>query len=372
MNVLGLIPEPPFDPKSWSGSSARFFNAGVRNELFGQAHAVQLSKAVEYAKRLSSFTLPVERWRENYHASVSRFRALTAVAGRVIDENPAAGAVLQIGAWFSAGTTTARPCFSYHDGNAALWYRYYDRRLISKKRIQQHLAWERSVYEAMTGIFVMSSWLAASFSDDFGIPRKNIHVIGAGINFETMPALTKRNFAIPRFLFIGRDFERKGGRYLLEAFRQVRREVPHAELTIVGPTLNLVEPNITVAGFLSKSDPSQAARLHELLCAATAVVLPSIYEPFGISLTEGMAYGLPCIATDRCAMPEIVQDQQSGFVVPAADAGALAEAMLKLALYPVGAENMGAAGRSRIERDFTWNSVTQKMREIMRNNYGIV
>jgi len=87
----------------------------------------------------------------------------------------------------------------------------------------------------MRGIFVMSQWLASSFVQDFGVPEHRLHVVGAGINFERLPEKIERDFSTPRFLLVGRDFIRKGGKYLLEAFRIVRKGVPTAELTIVGP-----------------------------------------------------------------------------------------------------------------------------------------
>ena len=118
----------------------------------------------------------------------------------------------------------------------------------------------------------------------------------------------------------------------------------------MGPDLSINEPGVVCAGFLSKSDTVGFARLHNLFTTATAIVLPSVYEPFGISLTEGMAYGLPCIATDRCAMPEIVQHGETGLVVPVADVFSLAKAMLELAKNPVAAAAMGAKVGSRRER----------------------
>ena len=116
-------------------------------------------------------------------------------------------------------------------------------------------------------------------------------------------------------------------------------------------------------GFLSKKDPEQLARLQSAYRDAGIYVLPSLYEPFGISLLEAMAYSLPCIAADHCAMPEIVGHRETGLVAKPGDADSLAEAMIELARSPAEALAMGAAGRQKLVRRFTWDAVAQRIRE---------
>lgn len=371
MALLGLIPEPPYDPFSWSGSAANFFGAARAANLIDTASEVSLGKARESLEKGLTFSLPVQRWKARYHASVHRFNALTTVAGNIIAAHHTLAGVLQIGAWFSAGQTTNVPCFSYHDGNAALRYRYYGRGLLSAGARQSHLQWERSVYGALTGIFVMSQWLADSFAKDFDVPRSKLHVVGGGINVEVPTQVPERTGAAPRFLFVGKDFERKGGKYLLQAFELVRQAIPNATLDIVGPTLSIQQPGVRCAGYLSKTRASDKAQLIELLQAATTAVLPSVYEPFGISLLEGMAYGLPCIAVDRCAMPEIVRHGETGMIARAEDAKSLANAMIEIGRSPKDAARMGAAGRRRIESQYTWSAVVTKMKKVLMDTYRL-
>lgn len=371
MTLLGLIAEPPFDPLSWSGSSANFFRALRDQAMLSGAHEVSLSKVRDALAKSRALSLPMRRWKERYHASVPRFRALTKIAGEIIERQRDISGVMQIGAWFSAGTVSDVPCFGYHDANAALRYRYYGRRLLSESARQTHLKWERAVYSALTGIFVMSEWLADSFARDFDVPNSKLHVVGAGINIENLPRVPDRSWSTPRYLFVGKDFERKGGQYLLEAFKIVRNALPDAELIIVGPALALQQPGVKCAGYLSKLKPADTERLGQLFRSATTVVLPSIYEPFGISLLEGMAYGLPCIAVDRCALPEIVRHGETGLIARAEDPIALANAMIEIGKSPRDAARMGAAGRCRVESDYTWNAVASKIKATLSDTYGI-
>jgi glycosyltransferase involved in cell wall biosynthesis len=365
VRVLGAIPEPPFHPRSWSASSANFFGALRDRDALADAVWVRLPGMHDRLHRLRNATLPVDRWRWRYYSDVRRFRALTRAFARDVASAPRHDAVLQVGAWFSAPDAGAPRAFSYHDGNAALWHRLWGRGLVDARRVESQLAWERRLYHRLDGIFVMSRWLANSFVQDFGVPESKIHVVGAGLNFATLPAVPVRDFARPVFLFVGREFERKGGPYLLQAFARVRRSLPNARLVIVGPPAREPADGVEWAGLLRKDDPVQARRLQELFDAATINVLPSVFEPFGISLVEGMAYGLPCIAVDRCAMPEIVAHGETGLIARAEDADSLAEAMLQLASEPALAARWGAAGRARCERRFTWRAVTGKIVDII-------
>jgi len=151
----------------------------------------------------------------------------------------------------------------------------------------------------------------------------------------------------------------------------VRQAIPDAKLIIVGSTLPTQPSGVVCAGYLSKANPDESARLAQLFSAATAVVLPSVYEPFGISLLEGMAFGLPCIAVDRCAMPEIVRHGETGLIARAQDKVSLANTMIELGRNPGEAARMGEAGRRRIESDYTWDAVVAKIKTVLSTTYGM-
>ena len=368
LQIVGVSLEAPFDPRSWSGSSKFFFDALRSTGALRDAVHVRLPAVLDRLYQARAVSYPRSRWRARFNASVPRFTALTRMAYGRVERFAPYSAIMQIGARIRPNPKVDRPYFGYHDGNAALRYRFFDDGLLTPAQMRSHVAWEASVYARMQSIFVMSSWLASSFMSDFGIPASRLHVVGAGINFEELPPLLEKDFDRPHFLFVGREFERKGGPILLQAFAEVRRLVPHARLTIVGPPKPAVHghPGVEFAGLLSKSVPAELARLQGLFEAATTLVLPSIYEPFGISLLEGMTYGMPCVATDRCAMPEIVQDGQTGLIAAAESAPALAKAMLELASQPGMAREFGRAGRRRVEIQFTWNVVADKVVSVVR------
>jgi glycosyltransferase involved in cell wall biosynthesis len=324
---------------------------------------VRPPKYQDLAMRAVNIRFPISVWREHYHLDTRMRRLETRSVGRALATQAGRfDSVMQIGAYYCSPDVTSVPCFSYHDGNLAT-------RLASGQigvgrnsgLVRSALAWERKVYSKMTRVFTFSGWLARSFVRDFDVPESKVVVAGAGINFNELPQPVGRADYNPSFLLVGRDFERKGGRILLEAFQLVRRAVPTAELTIVGPELPSLPDGVRCLGFLAKSDPQQLGRLQQAFRDASAYVLPSLYEPFGISLLEAMAYELPCIVADHCAMPEIVLHEQTGLVAKPGDVQALAHAMIELSKSPAAARRMGLAGRERVQREFTWEAVARRV-----------
>jgi glycosyltransferase involved in cell wall biosynthesis len=331
-----------------------------------------MSRATDRAFRLLNIGLDKGRWRERYHVDVRRFKLLSRIAAQriaALDSNP--DAVLQIGAWYNVSQHLKLPCYSFHDGNLAVRLRAGHTVLgQSHPAVQRALAWERNTYHGMTGIFTFSRWLADSFINDFGVPAAKVHVVGAGINLDTLPdPVTDKQYA-PRFLMVGKAFERKGGPQLLEAFAIVRRSIPDAELVLVGPQLSSLPDGVRCLGFLSKSNPRDVHLLRETYAQAGIYVLPSLYEPFGISLLEGMANELPCIAANHCAMPEIVHHGHTGLLVEPGNVESLAEAMIQLARSPDMARQFGQAGRRRMLDYYTWDAVAARIKQVLTTSKG--
>jgi glycosyltransferase involved in cell wall biosynthesis len=145
----------------------------------------------------------------------------------------------------------------------------------------------------------------------------------------------------------------------------VRAERPDAELWVVGPEqAPAAEAGVRFLGRISRATADGERRLGEIYAGATAFAMPSLYEPFGIVFLEAMAHGLACVASDRCAMPEIVADGVTGYVVPARDVERLAVKLLELA-DPERARAFGDAGRRRFLERFTWDAVAARIVEAL-------
>lgn len=371
MRLVGVAPGDPFDVRTFSGISAGLLGAlRARGALVAAVDG--RPRWLQRAEQAASADRDRRRWRQWYYAGASplspQLREVTsAIAGRrAAAAARAAGgadAVLQLTGWYRpevAGLARA----SFHDGNLAATLRRPEL-LIDRdaRRVRRALDWERRLYDATDVIFTMSEWLRAIFVEDFGQPAEKVIAAGAGTDLELPPrTIPERDHERPRFLFVGREWERKGGPELLRAWPAVRAQRHDAELAIVGPDgpPAPLPDGVRFAGRIDRSTPAGAAAFAAEYRRATAFVLPSRFEPFGIVLLEAMAYSLPCVANDACAMPEIVADGETGRIADVTDADALAAALLDVA-GAARAAAMGAAGRRRLEERFTWDAVAGRV-----------
>lgn len=367
--ILGVIDGAPFDPATWSGSSRGLFGALERRETLAGAVDAH-SRVLDRAAQAASVAPGRRRWWQRYTGGVYPAaglvrRARTALATRRAGDLPErADAVLQVGAWYDlSGLRGPRLRASYHDGNLATFLRRPDVEVDPRSRaVRTALERERRLYDRMDLILAMSAWLARAFVEDFGQDPAKVVAVGAGANLDDLPPDPHRDaesFASPRVLFVGKgDFARKGGPQLRDAFAELRGARPEAELWLVGPPPAAdPRPGERWLGRIDRRTPAGEAELRGLYSRATVFALPSLYEPFGIALLEAMAYALPCLAADGCAMPEIVADGDTGLLAVPGDAGSLAANLRALTHDPERSRSMGAAGRRRLVERYTWDAV---------------
>lgn len=174
--------------------------------------------------------------------------------------------------------------------------------------------------------------------------------------------LRERRAGPLRVLFVGGLSQRKGLSYLFAAMQLVG---PRATLTLVGRAPADVRcPALTAALRAHRHIPSLAPEsLFELMCQHDVLVLPSLFEGFGLVLSEAMAQGLPVIATPHTAAPDLFSGEDAGAIVPIRSAEAIAEAMLGLAADAGCREAMALAAR-RIAERADWAACSARLTEI--------
>jgi glycosyltransferase involved in cell wall biosynthesis len=370
VRILGVIDEAPFDYRTWSGSSRYFFEALRRAGSLYEAVVAEPSLLETRLFQARDFLPDRASWRFKFHLDTGFYRRRTAVVRRRMRalDDAAYDVVLQIGAWYDLTGTPGKATASYHDGNlATLLASPYGHPPLARRHVARTLAWERELYRRMDVMFPMSRWLADSFMADFGVPADKLFPVGAGVNLPRILEVGERSYDRPEVLFVGKDFARKGGPVLLEAFRAVRREIPEARLTLIGPRLEDVPDGVRCLGVVPKNTPEGLDRLLAAYAEASLFVLPSLYEPFGIAFAEAMAHKVPCIGADNCAMPEIVADGETGYLVPVSDARALARRMLDLLKDPEACRRMGEAGYRKYRERYTWDQVVARILGVLRD-----
>jgi glycosyltransferase involved in cell wall biosynthesis len=214
---------------------------------------------------------------------------------------------------------------------------------------------------------MFSDFVGRSFVEDYGLAPERVVRVGCGPNLDVARIPPRRPPAqggrAPTILFVGRDWENKGGPVVLDAFRRVRARLPDARLIVIGPPTIPVgpEPGLEFWGFLRKDVDADLARLLDAYAQADVFCLPTRYESFGIVLLEAMWFGLPVVAPGRWAIPEMVQDGVTGCLVPDERVEAYAEHLHALLADRDRAARMGEAGAARARERFSWDAVTAAM-----------
>lgn len=231
--------------------------------------------------------------------------------------------------------------------------------LLTERSFDSRMARQRRAYEMATGCCLTSPWAARSVLEDYGIEAEKVHVVGIGCN-HVAPAI-EREWGVPRFLFVGLDWERKNGPGLLRAFTRLREELPAAHLDLVGGHPPIDQPGVSGHGVLRLDLAEQHDRLERLYAAATCFVMPSHSEASAIAYVEAATAGLPSIGTSAGGSGYLIGE--GGLVVDPADDDALLAAMRRLA-DPEAAARMGAVAKER-SRLFSWDAVAGRLLQVL-------
>ena len=368
-----LIGTDPFDPRSWSGISKFLFEEMRQQGVLHGASGGEVTGLRRLMLLASSFHPRRETWRLRYYLGTRYRQSLTRVLAPTALSLPAEVAVFQLGGLFDLPSVVGRQknCFSYHDGNMAQRLKNpYASSAVPAWLAQTAMSYEHKVYHGMTRVLTMSQHLRRSFIEDFDLPSERVVCVGAGVNLNRLPPdRPDKRYDTGELLFIGVEFQRKGGHVLLQAFAEVRKRHPHAVLHVVGPRsgppAELPMEGVQWHGYLSKRNASQAALLEKLFEQSSVFVLPSLYEPFGIAPAEGMMHGLPAVVSGAWALGETVTDGESGLHVPPGEMKALAGALIRLLEAPEFCRTLGRQARQRALARFTWEGVVQRIRQAL-------
>ena len=180
-----------------------------------------------------------------------------------------------------------------------------------------------------------------------------LHVVHCGIEPWRFPDPAPLPAGGPHLVAIGRLAEQKGFPLLIDAMEIAARNLPDLHLTLVGegafrPALEAAIAARGLSGRVTLTGWLHEAAVREALAKATALILPSFAEGLPMVVMEAMAAGRPVIATAIAGLPELVS-RDVGWLVPAGDSAALAEAIAALAITPPDRlARMGHAARSLV------------------------
>lgn len=216
---------------------------------------------------------------------------------------------------------------------------------------------ERAYYRSATAVFSAGHGGAQSVIMDYGVAPERVLVVGAGVDpvpLGESPPVDREEISV---LFIGSDFERKGGADLLAAISGLRAAGLPITCDVVGPS---ADPAPSLAWCRWHGWVSDGQQMAELFRAADMFSLPARHEPFGRVVLEAMSHGLTPVVTDVNELGRLVDHNRTGLVVPPGDPHALAEAIRVLARDENLRARLGEAARISASAS-SWDSVVAAM-----------
>jgi len=235
---------------------------------------------------------------------------------------------------------------------------------FSQRQIRRIVKKERDFLKGAHRVFFTSSWALRETGSLYGLDGANFVDIGEGPLLDMGPASAEVLPVKKQFLFVGIDFLGKGGAEICRAFGNFLAVHPDYTLVIAGqrpPEIYLRETKVRYVGFINKSTPEGACRLRDLYLESTALLLITRKDIAPVVIAEAGILGCPSIASAISAIPEMVKDKVTGFII-GSNEKELLQAMLHLA--EMGEEDrirMRKNAKDFIRENFSWEKTGEKM-----------
>jgi len=204
----------------------------------------------------------------------------------------------------------------------------------------------RTLYMDATYLLPWSEVVKDSLVEHYHVPSDKVHTVPPGIDLERWKSPARRNSREKlKVLFVGGDFQRKGGDLLLKIAH--REEFKRHEFHFVTKSfMGQKGDNV----FVHEDVQPNSNELHRLYHEADVFAMPTRADfcPTN-ALCEAMSMGLPVITTSVGGLNEIVTDGENGFLVPTDDENALAQRLMKLCANGNLRNRLGQKGRQRID-----------------------
>lgn len=249
------------------------------------------------------------------------------------------------------------------------YYPYFSN--LTTYNIKQGIELDKNAFKNTTHCMLASDWNKNSAINDYEIDRNKISVVPCGANLDSIPARADLNFETSgqcRLLFLGVEWDRKGGDIALETFHLLKKKGINPHLHVIGcvPPHDLSnEKKITVIPFLDKNKKEDFQQLHTIFLATDFLLLPTRAECAGVVFNEASAYGIPSITTDTGGVNTYVKSEINGFTFPlAANAEVYAEKIDQLLADKQAFQHLKLSARKYYDETLNWDVWGQQFQQI--------
>jgi glycosyltransferase involved in cell wall biosynthesis len=248
-----------------------------------------------------------------------------------------------------------------------------------KFNFKHRIAEEMRIFKAVNGQTLTTEVQYEKLKELYGYDADNIEIIAPGVDIERYRLPTEEDLKIEtntpeKYIFcLSRIDTNKGHDLLLNAFALVKDKITDVDLVIGGGSPNPKPRELGVFAkmdeIIEKNNMQDRVRkigyvademMAPLYQKAQLFVLPSLFEPFGMTTQEAMACGKAVIASKFGGIRNVITNGVNGLLVDAANAGEFADALLDLLSDDEKRNAMGLAARKLIEEEYSWDAIADK------------
>ena len=221
-----------------------------------------------------------------------------------------------------------------------------------------------------------SDWAAQTARERYRVPQDKIRVVPFGANLESDLKLedirrvtASRSRTMCKLLFIGREWQRKGGDLAVEVAGALNGAGLPTQLTVVGcePVIGDSTPGfVRIVGSLHKTREEDVRRLKSLLEESHFLIMPSRAECFWVVFCEASSFGVPSLASDVGGIPTAVRDGCNGktFAIERFSAECV-QYVLSLFSSLASYEELALSSYSEYEKRLNWNVAGQQVKRLL-------
>lgn len=228
---------------------------------------------------------------------------------------------------------------------------------LSDQELNRKIDVQKDIYFSVNKTFFMGKWVEEEMKKLYPEISEKFLAVGGGINNEFDGDITSNKNNSKNIVFVGIDFERKGGQLVLNAFKMLRNIMPDVKLIIAGPEKEEVlkrvgkeNKNIEVLGKIDRK------KLSEIFYNASLFCMPSEFEAYGLVFPEALSFGVPCIGRNSYEMKHFIKPGENGYLIDSDNAEDLAKLMCK-ALQNTTMKLELEKKVSEIKRIYSWDKV---------------
>lgn len=267
---------------------------------------------------------------------------------------------------------TDKPIIYLSDSTFNIMVDYYIKGL-SQWGISQGNKVEQRAMDRSTSIIVSSDWAKDSVLNDYHQPASKVHVVEFGANIEDNDII-QCSFRYEQhldLLFLGVDWQRKGGDIAVAACKWLNEHDISSTLHVVG-IKQLDEkikslPYINYIGFLNKNVPEQYDKLVETIAKCHCLLLPTLAECAGIAFCESSANGLPVFSHMTGGVGNYVLNGRNGYLLPLGSTGEDFGKKIKECLENGELEKMSETARDVYREKLNWRVWSEKVEQIIKD-----